>query len=209
MSCSDLTPVSYENVFRIQDQTNAITLAQGGWHKANAPDINSRAYNIMGILEAPPASNIDLAVEMIGGGPGAPGTPGWEHIDSSITVIRLEAFFSSGFDADPSLNQASPGDIALVRFDFNIIPQFANTTVEVALIWATRDSNDDITFTFPLTAQPLFFGTGTVGNTYLNRPLLTAYFASDEDVNARALLAVKADQPVLIQPLTTLATIVR
>lgn len=112
---------------------------------------------------------------------------------------------SGSFD----FTQAQPGDLALVRFDFNIIPQFANTTVEVALIWATRDTNDDITFTFPLTAQPLFFGTGTVGNTYLNRPLLTAYFASNEDVNARALLAVKSDQPVLIQPLTALTTLVR
>ena len=97
----------------------------------------------------------------------------------------------------------------MIRFDFNVIPQHANTTVEVGLIWATRDSNDDVTFTFPLLTNPVFFGTGTVGKTYLNRPLITAYFASAEDVNARALPAIRADNEVLIQPLTTLCTIMR
>lgn len=105
--------------------------------------------------------------------------------------------------------EASVGDLALVRFDFNIKPQVANTTVEVAMIWSTRDANDAVTFTFPLTAQPLFYGTGTVGRTFLNRPLLTAYFASAEDVNARALLAIRADNPIQVAPLTTLASLVR
>ena len=101
------------------------------------------------------------------------------------------------------------GDLALVRFDFNVIPQVANTTIEVAMIWQTRDSNDDPTFAFALTGEPLFYGTGTVGRVFLNRPLLSAYFASAEDVNARALLAIRADNPVQVAPLTTLVTIVR
>ena len=103
----------------------------------------------------------------------------------------------------------SVGDLALVRFDFNVIPQIANTTVEVAIIWATRNADDDITFTFALTGEPLFYGTGTVGRTFLNRPMLSGYFASAEDVNARALLAIRADNPVQVAPLTTLVTIVR
>ena len=102
-----------------------------------------------------------------------------------------------------------PGDLALIRFDFNALPQVANTTLEVGLIWQTRDNADNPTFTFALTGEPIFFGTGTVGRTFLNRPMLSAYFASDEDVNARALLAVRADNPIQIQPLTTLCTIVR
>jgi hypothetical protein len=106
-------------------------------------------------------------------------------------------------------SECRAGDLALVRFDFNAIVQTANTTLEIALIWATRDANDNITYSFTLTTQPIFFGQGTVGNTYLNRPIISAYFASNEDVNARALLAVKADQPIFIQPLTTLVTIVR
>lgn len=105
--------------------------------------------------------------------------------------------------------QARVGDLALVRFDFNVIPQVANTTLEIAMIWATRDANDNITFTFPLTGSPLFYGTGTVGRTFLTRPLLTAYFASQEDVNARALLAIRADNPIQIAPLTTLVTLQR
>ena len=102
-----------------------------------------------------------------------------------------------------------PGDLALIRFDFNILPQIANTTLEVALIWQTRDANNVGTFTFPLTGDPIFFGSGSTGRTFLSRPLITAYFASNEDVNARALLAVRADNPIQIQPLTTLCTIVR
>lgn len=101
------------------------------------------------------------------------------------------------------------GDLALVRFDFNVVPQVANTTVEVGLIWQTRDANDAATFTFALTGEPLFYGVGTVGKTFLNRPVLSAYFASNEDVNARALPAIKADNQVQIQPLTILNTIQR
>lgn len=108
-----------------------------------------------------------------------------------------------------NFTECSAGDLALVRFDFNCLPQVANTTVEVSMIWQTRDSDDAPTFTFALTGEPIFFGTGTVGRTFLNRPLLSAYFASAEDVNARALLAIRADNPVQIQPLTTLCTIVR
>ena len=101
------------------------------------------------------------------------------------------------------------GDLAKVRFSFNAVPQHANTTLEVGLIFATRDENDNITFTFPLTTQPVFFGSGSVGTSFLNRVEMSAYFASDQDVNARALPAIRADQEILIQPLSTLCTIVR
>ena len=101
------------------------------------------------------------------------------------------------------------GDLALVRFDFNIIPQVANTTIEVGIIWETRDDQGNPTFTFPLTGTPIFYGAGSVGNTFLNRPTLSAYFASNEDVNARALLAIKSDNPVQVAPLTTLVIINR
>ena len=124
---------------------------------------------------------------------------------SAVADGQLITPASGSFD----FTDCSAGDLALVRFDFNAIVQTANTTLEAALIWATRDSNDNITYSFTLTTQPIFYGQGTVGNKYLNRPLISAYFASNEDVNARALLAVRADQPILIQPLTTLVTIVR
>ena len=47
-----------------------------------------------------------------------------------------------------------PGDLALIRFDFNVTPQIANTTMEVALIWQTRAADGTPTFTFPLTGNP-------------------------------------------------------
>jgi hypothetical protein len=101
------------------------------------------------------------------------------------------------------------GDRVQVRFSFNAVPQVANSTLEVGLIWATRDANDDVTFTFPLTTQPIFFGTGSQGVAYLNRVEMSAYIASDEDLNARALPAIRCNNEILIQPLSTLVSIVR
>lgn len=139
-------------------------------------------------------------------------------------VDRLFDFSSTALSVDGSLSNGDPylgasgsldfstcqvGDKLECRFDFNIVPQIANSTVEIALVWVTRDSNDTPTFSFSLTHSPLFFGTGTVGITKLIRPVMTAYFASDEDVNAVALPAIRCDNPIQIQPLTLLAAIQR
>ena len=107
------------------------------------------------------------------------------------------------------LNDCVYGDQLRVRFDFNVIPQIANTTIEPALWYANRNDSDDITFTFPLTTSPVFYGTGTVGNTYLNRVEISAWITSNEDVNALTLPAIKSDNPIIIQPLGILATILR
>jgi hypothetical protein len=107
------------------------------------------------------------------------------------------------------LNEIKVGDQLRVRFDFNIIPQIANTTIEPALWYSNRDANDNITFTFPLTAQPIFFGAGSVANTYLNRVEISAWITSDEDINALTLPAIKSDNPVIVQPLGLLITILR
>jgi hypothetical protein len=107
------------------------------------------------------------------------------------------------------LNDCEYGDQLRVRFDFNVIPQIANTTIEPALWYSNRNDNDDITFTFPLTSSPVFYGTGTVGNTYLNRVDISAWIISNEDVNALTLPAIKSDNPVIIQPLGILVTILR
>jgi hypothetical protein len=108
-----------------------------------------------------------------------------------------------------NMDELNVGDYCQFRFDFNLRPQIANTTVEVGLIWQTRDANDNATFTFALTGQPIFYGQGSVGQTFLNRPTLSAYLASAEDVNARALPAIRSDNPVFVQPLTTLFTVTR
>lgn len=105
--------------------------------------------------------------------------------------------------------QCRVGDLAKVRFSFMVTPQQANTTLEVGLIWATRNEADEVTFTFPLLTQPIYYGTGTVGKAFLNRVEMSAYFASAEDVNARVLPAIRADNECLVKPLTTLCTIVR
>lgn len=119
---------------------------------------------------------------------------------------------TTGFEGSTGrikLNDCQYGDLLKVRFDFNVIPQIANTTVEPALWYSNRNDSDDITFTFPLTAQPIFYGSGTVGNTYLNRVEISAWITSNEDVNALTLPAIKSDNPVIIQPIGALVTIIR
>lgn len=107
------------------------------------------------------------------------------------------------------LTQCSVGDLVKVRFSFNAVPQIANSTLEVGLIFMTRNANDEPTFTFSLTTQPVFYGTGSQGVAYLNRVEMSAYIASDEDRNARLLPAIRCNNEILIQPLTTLISIIR
>jgi hypothetical protein len=119
---------------------------------------------------------------------------------------------STGFENSTGrikLNDLVYGDQIRVRFDFNVIPQIANTTVEPALWYSNRNDSDEITFTFPLTAQPIFYGGGTVGNSYLNRVEISAWITSNEDVNALALPAIKSDNPIIIEPIGILITVIR
>lgn len=107
------------------------------------------------------------------------------------------------------LEDCNVGDLVKVRFSFNAVPQVANSTLEVGLIFATRNDDGDVTFTFPLPTQPIYYGTGTQGQAYLNRVEMSAYIASDEDRQARLLPAIRCNNEILIQPLTTLISIVR
>ncbi len=131
-------------------------------------------------------------------------SPGWcDGVTSGD--FQYDAVTSGSYD----FTQCSLGELALVRFDFNLVAQIPNTNVEVGMVFQNRDANDDETFTFPLTTQPIYLGQGSVGKTYLARPMISAYFASREDINARALPAIRSDNPVTIQPLTTLVTIIK
>lgn len=115
----------------------------------------------------------------------------------------------SGSTGRIKLNGLKFGDQLRVRFDFNIIPQIANTTIEPALWYSNRNTSDKETFSFALTTSPVFYGLGTPGNTYLNRVEISAWIISEEDVNAYTLPAIKGDNPFIIQPLGMLVTILR
>ena len=140
-----------------------------------------------------------------------------EGVDS---LVDYDFVYNDNYDANGStgfegsrgridLSDCVYGDQLRIRFDFNVIPQIANTTVEPALWYSNRNDNNDITFTFPLTTTPIFYGGGTVGKTYLNRVDISAWITSNEDVNALTLPAIKSDNPVIIQPLGLLITILR
>ena len=144
-----------------------------------------------------------------------------EHLPEGVTSLldysynfdtNYPASSGTGFEGSVGrikLNDLQYGDQLRVRFDYNVIPQIANTTIQPALWYSNRDDSDNITFTFPLTTQPSFYGSGTVGNTYLNRSEISAWIVSSEDVNALTLPAIKSDNPVIIQPLSMLITIIR
>ncbi len=126
-------------------------------------------------------------------------------VDSDTYEDGTNVVTTGGLD----FSQLQVGDKVDVRFDFNAIPQIANTTIEPAVWYKNRDENDNVTFTFPLTAQPIFYGTGTVGKTYLNRVSLTIYIASQEDINSLSHFAIKSDNLITIQPLSALFTLIR
>lgn len=108
------------------------------------------------------------------------------------------------------LSETLPGDQLRVRFDFNTIPQVANTIIEPALWYSNRDEDTlKETFSFSLTSQPINFGQGSPGQTFLNRVEISAWITSYEDVSALTLPAIKSNNPVIIQPLGLLATIIR
>ena len=126
-------------------------------------------------------------------------------VDSDTYEDGTNVVTTGGLD----FSQLQVGDKVDVRFDFNAIPKIANTTIEPAIWYKNRDANDNVTFTFPLTAQPIFYGTGTVGKTYLNRVSLTIYIASQEDINSLSHFAIKSDNLITIQPLSALFTLIR
>lgn len=140
--------------------------------------------------------------------------PGCERLfDFESTAMVADGTLGDGREylgANGSLDLSTLkiGDKFEGRFDFNVQVQIANTTVESGLLFFNVEGGVP-TFKFALTGQPSFFGTGTVGNTYLLRPTVSAYFASDGDLNAIALPAISSDNPVQIQPLTYLATVQR
>ena len=94
------------------------------------------------------------------------------------------------------------GTTNLFRIDLNITPQIANTTVEVGLWFQPKLTLDGANDggAFPLPGDPLFFGTGTVGKTFLSRPTSTMYIASSSDQFAYALPVIKADNPIIVEP---------
>ena len=127
-------------------------------------------------------------------------------LEAAVTTGNLKYTEAAG---SYWLEDCNVGDLVKVRFSFNAVPQVANSTLEVGLIFATRDDDGNVTFTFPLPTQPIYYGTGTQGQAYLNRVEMSAYIASDEDRQARLLPAIRCNNEILIQPLTTLISIVR
>lgn len=96
------------------------------------------------------------------------------------------------------------GGLVRIRMDFLISTQVANTTIEPALDWNTRDSSNNTTFQFYLTGTPVFFGTGTPGQETLVRAELTGYIASNEDANAIVRPVIKSNNSISIKPLSIL-----
>lgn len=126
----------------------------------------------------------------------------WSSYNDTATANYGGATRTGTFRFD----ELDTGTTNLIRIDMNITPMIANTTVEVGLWFQPKQALNgaDDGGAFPLPGSPLFFGTGTVGRTFLSRPTSTMYIASSSDQFAYALPAIKSDNPVIIEPLSLL-----
>ena len=130
----------------------------------------------------------------------------WSTAPYTDDVYNVSGLLGTSRTGTLRFDELDTGTTNLLRFDMNITPQIANTTIEVGLWFEPRSELDGtIEGAFPLPGNPLFFGTGTVGNTYLSRPTTTMYIASDSDRFAYALPVIKSDNPITIEPLSMLA----
>lgn len=130
----------------------------------------------------------------------------WETSTEATLTQTVEGADYSARTGTLRFDELDTGTTNTVRIDINITPQIANTTVDVGLWFVPRLTLDgDIDFAaFELPGSPLFFGTGTVGTTYLSRPTTTMYIASSSDQFAYAIPAIRADNPVIVEPLSCL-----
>ena len=213
---------SHSGAFADKPLDNNFVWQAGAGVSYSQADVDASLWKVFSLSEA-----VHLAVDNpYWSTPTPSGTTGIGLFQGANLPNNVSKLFEFDFDYDtnyPSssgtgfegttgrirLNDAVYGDQLRVRFDFNVIPQIANTTVEPALWYSNRNDSDDITFTFPLTAQPIFYGQGTVGRSFLNRVDISAWITSNEDVNALTLPAIKSDNPVIIQPLGLLVTLIR
>jgi hypothetical protein len=213
---------SHTGAFADKPVSNEYVWQAGGGVNYTQADVNAKSYKVFSLSKA-----VHEAVDRpYWNSPEPTGQTGiglfqGAYLPSGVSTLvdydySYDAQYSNssgtGFEGSTGrikLNDVKVGDRLQVRFDFNVIPQVVNTTVEPALWYSNRNANDEITFTFPLTAQPIFFGAGSVAKTYLNRVEISAWIASDEDINALTLPAIKSDNPVKIQPLGLFINIIR
>lgn len=128
------------------------------------------------------------------------------HLPDGVTnLFDYDYVWADGGVGRIDVSDAKPGDLLRVRMDYNVIPSIANSVIEAALDFNTRDNDDNITFQFYLTANPSTFGNTSAGQTYLLRTEMTAYFASNEDVNALVRPVIKCNNICQVQPLSILA----
>ena len=66
-----------------------------------------------------------------------------------------------------------------------------------------------MTFVFRLAIRRIFLGTGMVGIQYLTVVGSSGRIILNKDTNALTLPAIKSDNPVIIQPLGILLTVIR
>lgn len=213
---------SHTGAFADKPTNNNYVWEAGAGINYTSADVEAELYKVMslsrGVHEAvdnpywsTPQPNTELGIGLFRGANLPEGVNSLVDYDF-VYNDNYDPNGSTGFEGSTGrikLNDCVYGDQLRVRFDFNVIPQIANTTIEPALWYSNRNDSDEITFTFPLTTTPIFYGGGTVGKTYLNRVDISAWITSNEDVNALTLPAIKADNPVIIQPLGLLITILR
>ena len=126
----------------------------------------------------------------------------WSTASDTDVLAELDGSPYTDRTGTLRFDELDTGTTNSIRLDMILTPQIANTTVDVGLWFQPKTtldgSNDGGAFALP--GSPLFFGMGTVGTPYLSRPTTTMYIASDSDRFAYAALAIRADNPIIIDP---------
>jgi hypothetical protein len=126
----------------------------------------------------------------------------WSTAADTAVLASLDGADITNRTGTLRFDELDAGTTNMIRIDMLITPQIANTTIDVGLWFQPKSSLDGANDggAFQLPGSPLFFGTGTVGVQYLARPTTTMYIASDSDRFAYAALAIRADNPIIIDP---------
>lgn len=167
---------------------------------AAAQSFNGDNWYVVGNNGQPDVTQLDATLELP------------NPLDYSTTFSAEVSGGSLNYTATPGsfdFTDCSAGDYVECRFDFDITPQVADTVVEVGMVWMSRDEEGSPVATELVPSQPMYFGVSSVGETYSCSPVMSKVITSQQDVNGRALVAVKGNNVFTIAPTNTQLTILR
>jgi hypothetical protein len=122
--------------------------------------------------------------------------------DFNVVVPGGDLFTGNDVAGSIDLSQVNLGDQIWIRMDYAIIPQVQNTRITPVVWMRTRDGAGNIVSEFELAGVTFTPEDSTIGQETLIRATVSAYVASELDLNALLHPAIRSDRTVRIKPLT-------